>query len=115
MTTLPPDDQLWDPGVQNERTALAWQRTLLSGLACALLVARLLATVWLPLAISVGVAALASSAVLSGVVISRYRANHRALVSEHRLPDAKTPFLVAVLVSLTAIGAIGYVVLASQS
>ena len=48
----------WDPGLQNERTGLAWQRTMLAGLVCSLLVARLLAEVWLPLAVLVGLAAL---------------------------------------------------------
>ncbi|MGW6659576.1 DUF202 domain-containing protein [Rhodococcus sp. NPDC055024] len=35
-----------DPGLQNERTALAWQRTSLSVLACASVIARLTVHEW---------------------------------------------------------------------
>ena len=51
-----------DPGTPGCRTSgpgLAWQRTLLSGLACGLLVARLLASVYPGLALVVGVAGVA--------------------------------------------------------
>lgn len=104
-------DRYADEGAQNERTRLAWQRTLLSALTCSLLIARLLASAWVSLALAVALVALAVSAWMSWLVIRRYRRHHAAFVARRHLPDAKIPFLATALVALTALGALGYVVL----
>jgi Domain of unknown function (DUF202) len=105
-------DVPWDPGLQNERTGLSWQRTLLSGLTCSLLVARLLASVSIVLAVAIGIAALASTAFLGVLGIRRYVANHAALVGNQTIiPGTTTHLMVSALVALTAIGALAYAVL----
>ncbi|SDT35689.1 Uncharacterized membrane protein YidH, DUF202 family [Friedmanniella luteola] len=95
----------WDPGLQSERTALAWQRTLLSGLACALVVARLLALVSGPAAVVTGIAALVTTAALAVLARRRSRRNDAALRQHRPLADARAPLLLCVLVVLTAAGA----------
>jgi len=102
---LPP----WDPGLQNERTGLAWQRTLLSGLGISLLVARFVASLSLALAIAVGVAAVLGTAVLGWLAILRFRATHDALHAERPVGDARAPLLITVLTLMTGIGALLYV------
>ena len=99
----------WDPGMQNERTRLAWQRTTLSGLACSLLVARFLAATSLAMAIAVGLAAVLSSATLGWFSTKRYADNHLALHSSRRMAGARAQFVVAALVVVTALGALVYV------
>lgn len=94
-----------DRGLQNERTALAWQRTLLSGLACALVAARLLALVSWPAALLTGLAALGCTAGLAAVGWDRFRSNARALAAHTPLADARAPLLVTVLVLLTGLAA----------
>ena len=95
----------WDAGLQSERTALAWQRTLLSGLACALVVARLVALVSWPAAVVTGIVALVTTAALGVLARRRFRRNDAAVRQHGALADARAPLLLCVLVVLTAVGA----------
>ena len=110
---MPPDEDPppWDAGLQNERTGLAWQRTMLAGLTCALLVARLLAGVSLTLAILTGVFALGAAAAFGWVARRRFRLNARALAAGQHLDDARPAALATALLALTALAAVGYVLL----
>ena len=94
----------WDPGLQNERTGLAWQRTMLSGLTCGVLVARVLAEVSVTLAILTGLLALLSTAALGWMALRRFRGNARALSAKQPLGDARPQMLISGLVILTAFG-----------
>jgi uncharacterized membrane protein YidH (DUF202 family) len=102
----------WDPGLQNERTGLAWQRTMLAGLTCSVLVARLLTSVSLILSIIIGLLALLCTAGLGYVAMRRFRLNSIAVHREERLGDAKVHALTSLLVVLTALGGLLYVAVA---
>jgi uncharacterized membrane protein YidH (DUF202 family) len=99
----------WDPGLQNERTGLAWQRTMLAGLTCSLLVARLLASVSLTMSLIIGLMALLCTAGLGYVAIRRFRLNNMAIHREEALGDGKANAIVSILVVATAVGALLYV------
>ena len=101
----------WDVGLQNERTGLAWQRTMLSGLACGLLVARLLAGVSLTLAVVAGVVTLGAATAFGAVALRRFRLNARALAGDRPLDDARTAALAAALLAATSLAAAAYVLL----
>ena len=104
--TLPP----WDPGLQNERTGLAWQRTMLAGLTCSLLVARFVASLSVALAVAVGIAGLLGTAALGWQAILRFRATHEALHAERPVGDGRAPMLITAITLLTAVGALLYVI-----
>ena len=106
--TAPP----WDSGLQNERTGLAWQRTMLAGLTCSLLVARLLAGVSIVIAVLIGLAALLNTAVLGWMAISRFRSHSHALHAERPLGDGRPQLLISVVVALTALGALMFALMA---
>ena len=99
----------WDPGLQNERTGLAWQRTMLAGLTCSLLVARLLASISIFLSVILGLVALLCTAGLGGMAIRRFRLNNLAIHREEALGDGKANALLSMLVVMTAVGALLYV------
>jgi uncharacterized membrane protein YidH (DUF202 family) len=96
----------WDPGVQNERTGLAWQRTMLAGLTCSLLVARLLAEISVVLAVLTGLVALLTTAALGWIAVSRFRSNSQALHAHRPIGDARPQALISVVVTVTAFGAL---------
>ena len=100
-----------DDGLQNERTRLAWSRTVLSGLACGLVVARLLATVSLTLALLTGILALGAATSIGGVSLRRFRRHGHALTAGRPVGDGRAPALAVVLLSGTAVAALGYVFL----
>jgi uncharacterized membrane protein YidH (DUF202 family) len=100
-----------DTGLQNERTGLAWQRTLLSGLTCCVLVVRLLVSVSVTLAVVVGLLALLGTAALGWLAIRRFRRNRSALAAERVAGDGRSAAVLSVLVVLTAFGALTYVAL----
>lgn len=87
--------RLWDPGVQNERTSMAWNRTCLSYLACSLLCATLAPDEHL-LADCVAVLGTAAAATLLGAAMRRY---HRRAETP---PDQGPVAAPAQMVALTA-------------
>ena len=99
----------WDPGLQNERTRLAWQRTLLAGLACSLLVARLLVSISITLSVIIGLLALLCTAGLGYLAIQRFRLNTLALHREEPPGDGKANALISILLVITALAALLYV------
>jgi uncharacterized membrane protein YidH (DUF202 family) len=106
MTSQPgPGEQPWDPGLQSERTALAWQRTLLSGLACSLVVARLVGLVSWPASAVTALAALGTTAALAVLARRRFRQNDAAVRQHDPLADARAPLLLCGLVVVTAVAA----------
>jgi uncharacterized membrane protein YidH (DUF202 family) len=102
----------WDPGLQNERTGLAWQRTMLAGLTSSLLVSRLLASFSLTLAVMIGLFALLCTAGLGYLAIRRFRLNSMAIHREEALGDGKANALISILVVITAMAALLYVSIA---
>jgi uncharacterized membrane protein YidH (DUF202 family) len=89
-----------DPGLQAERTALAWRRTALAAGVAGLVIGRLTLH-------HLGIATLAVSgaAVLAAVWVmataaSRYRGMDRTMSAMTPLPDGRTPALLALSVVL---------------
>lgn len=91
------DRHSYDPGVQPERTRLAWQRTSLALLGCALVAARLLATHAPVPAILVGVLAIGLSLAMG--LLSRRR--------HLRFRDGRLPVLVTALLLLAGLTSLG--------
>jgi uncharacterized membrane protein YidH (DUF202 family) len=100
----------WDAGVQNERTALAWQRTALALFGVILVAARLGFRQW-PVATVVALApALALSVTILRLTSRRYRQAHAALHDDRqRPPGGRLPFFAATSITLLGLGALAAV------
>lgn len=100
----------WDAGVQNERTALAWQRTALALFGVILIAARLGFRQW-PVATAVALApALALSITMLRLTSRRYRQTRAALQGiGERPPGGRLPFLAATAITLLGLGALAAV------
>ncbi len=97
-------NQIWDPGLQPERTSLAWQRVNLAGLGASLVSARLVAEI----SPAIGYTLAALSATVAGVVTfvhsRRLKNILEALFGDRTLPDARVYALLVLLLVLIASG-----------
>lgn len=90
-------EAVWDPGMQNERTSLAWTRTCLAYGICALLCARL--SRHTPAAAVVALVGIAAAGMLLGTVHHRYRRMNRDLFAGRPLTSVRE---IALLTAMTA-------------
>lgn len=95
----------WDPGLQIERTTLAWVRTALSFVAGGLVVVRFLAHRSTTLAIAFAALTLPLAVVITWLSWHRYRHGQHRLHSEAPLPGGALPAAVAALA--VVVGGIG--------
>ena len=95
--------EVWDVGLQNERTALAWNRSLLSSLGCLLLLARLALDVTSALGIALAVIAVVLGMAAGWVRGHRYHDAAHALAREHDLPDGTLGLALSGLVVATGL------------
>lgn len=97
-------NRLHDRGAQNERTRLAWQRTTLSLVACALVVARLVGSRAVVAGVIIAVASLVVAAALTWSTRARYASAQTALHAGRPLPDGRIPALLTLLLVVSALG-----------
>ncbi len=104
-------DELWDDGAQPERTALAWSRTALAGVALVGLLVRLLLPVRPGAALVLGIVAVPALVAVALAGRARYRVGERALLAGRPLPDGRLFAACVALTTLAGIGAALYIAL----
>lgn len=100
----------------NERTFLAWNRTALALLTAGLAVTQLLP----PFDVPGGRRMIGIPLIVLGVVIAlsslwQWRANEQAMLEGRPLPSSKLPVLVAVVIGVTALVALGLAAFGGES
>jgi uncharacterized membrane protein YidH (DUF202 family) len=103
--------QPWDPGLQVERTALAWMRTCLSLVVVALVAFRFAAHYSLPLALGLGAVVVPLALMALWLAWRRYRTSEARLTAGKRLPDGLLPLTLTVITAVTGALGLVYVVL----
>jgi uncharacterized membrane protein YidH (DUF202 family) len=104
-----PAPQVWDEGLQNERTTLAWGRSTLALLGCALLVARLATKVHPTVGVALAAAALILAGTVARVTSARYHRASAALSAGRPLPDGKLAALTTALLLLIGVGSVALI------
>lgn len=100
----------WDAGLQNERTALAWQRTALALFGAVVVAARLGFRQW-PVATALALApALGLSLAMLRLSSRRYRQAHAALNGAGPAPGGRLPLFAAMSITLLGLAALAAVV-----
>ena len=98
-----PHDEVFDLGLQNERTALAWRRTALSLATAAVVIGRLtMGRLGIPAVILAGACAVAATAV-GHLSMQRYRRAHRSLTATQPPALVTDGFLPLLLCGMTLV------------
>ncbi|SHG44149.1 DUF202 domain-containing protein [Streptoalloteichus hindustanus] len=101
----------WDPGLQPERTTLAWVRTSLAFLVVVLVAVRFTAHRDVLAAVVAAIVAFPFVPALGLLVWERYRQGRRRLHAERPLPDGRLPAVVTALAVVVGLVGVGYVLL----
>lgn len=97
-----PPERVFDPGLQQERTALAWDRTALAMIASGLVYARAVGPPYVRLAQIPVVVALVIGGGMLVLGARRYADLHATLRAEH--PVVRGPFIRAVWLGTVVVG-----------